>query len=284
MRLRSREHKARIPLICVGALLCLLIGLFGLSTVGYIKMPWLENAVNTVSMPVQKAVTSLYRGIANAKEKKQTIASLNEEIAYLTKAKEELEGLTLKNDELQKENERLKSLLNVKELNPEESYIEGSVIAKEPSGWFVTFTVDVGEEDGVSKDDPVLSGDGLVGRVLSVSEHSSVIITLIDARSSVSGMVERTRDNGICHGSLYVNDNDELLQMNYLPSGCELSTGDRIISSGLDGVYPKGLLIGTVRSVSRDAASDEERYVVLDPAADFRHLEEVLILHMERGE
>ena len=284
MRLRSREHKARIPLICVGALLCLLIGLFGLSTVGYIKMPWLENAVNTVSMPVQKAVTSLYRGIANAREKKQTIASLNEEIAYLTKAKEELEGLTLKNDELQKENERLKSLLNVKELNPEESYIEGSVIAKEPSGWFVTFTVDVGEEDGVSKDDPVLSGDGLVGRVLSVSERSSVIITLIDARSSVSGMVERTRDNGICHGSLYVNDNDELLQMNYLPSGCELSTGDRIISSGLDGVYPKGLLIGTVRSVSRDAASDEERYVVLNPAADFRHLEEVLSLHMERGE
>lgn len=279
MRLQMHEHKARIPLICCGALLCLLIGLFGLSTVGYIKMPFLENAVGTVVGPAQKAVTSLYRNISGRLEKKQTIAELNEEITRLNQTKTELDALTLENAELQKENERLKRLLDVKELNPTEEYIAASVIAKEPSGWFVTFTVDAGEEDGVSKDDPVLSGDGLVGRVLSTTQRSSVIITLIDSRSSVSGMVERTRDNGICHGSLYVNDNDELLQMNYLPSGCELSTGDRVISSGLDGIYPKGLFIGTVRSVSRDAGSDEERYVVLNPAADFKHLEEVLILH-----
>ncbi len=284
MKLKSDRHRARIPLICCCALLCLLIGLFGLSTVGYIKLPWLENAINTVTMPVQKAVTSLYRTTVSDMEKKQTIASLNEEIALLTKTQNELESLTLKNAELEKENERLKALLNVTQLNPTEEYITASVIAKEPSGWFVTFTVDMGEADGVSKDDPVLSGDGLVGRVLSTTEHTAVVITLIDSRSSVSGLVERTRDNGICHGSLYVNDNDELIQMNYLPSGCELATGDTVITSGLDGIYPKGLLIGSVRSISRDAKSDEERYVVLTPAVDFKHLEEVLILHTGEGE
>ena len=73
------------------------------------------------------------------------------------------------------------------------------------------------------------------------------------------------------------------LRMNYLPDGSEINTGDRVITSGLDGVYPKGLLIGTVRSISRTTGEDD-RYVVLTPAVDFAHIEEVLIMSTEEAE
>ena len=131
--------------------------------------------------------------------------------------------------------------------------------------------------DGVKKNDPVLNNEGLIGRVMEVSDRKATVITIIDSRSAVAGMVERTRDNGVCHGSLYVNDNDEMMRMNYLPTGSELNTGDRIITSGLDGIYPKGLLIGTVRSISRESGEDD-RYVVLTTAVDFAHIEDVLIM------
>ena len=88
----------------------------------------------------------------------------------------------------------------------------------------------------------MLNDAGLIGRVMDVKAGSCTVISIIDSRSAVAGMVERTRDNGICHGSLFVNDNDEMLRMNYLPTGSELNTGDRVITSGLDGIYPKGLL------------------------------------------
>ena len=184
--------------------------------------------------------------------------------------------------ELQKENDRLRGLLGVTTTSPEQKYIAAKVIAKESGGWFVTFTVDKGENDGVKKDDPVLNDAGLIGRVMDVETGSCTVISIIDSRSAVAGMVERTRDNGICHGSLFVNDNDEMLRMNYLPTGSELNTGDRVITSGLDGIYPKGLLIGTVRSISRDSGEDD-RYVVLNTAADFAHIEDVLILSMQEG-
>ena len=165
------------------------------------------------------------------------------------------------------------------ELDP----IYARVIARDPGQWFDTFSVNRGTNDGVSVGMAVVTGDGLVGRVYEAGLNYAKVLTIIDSRSAVSCLIERTRDNGICHGSLYVYDNDEMLRMNYLPDGSEINTGDRVITSGLDGVYPKGLLIGTVRSISRTTGEDD-RYVVLTPAVDFAHIEEVLIMSTEEAE
>ena len=263
-------------------MLCLLVAMFGLSVTGIFKIPFLENAVNAVVVPVQGFVTETYRSIRAGMEEKATIAELNEEIAILTERNKQLEATVSQMSELQKENDRLLGLLGVTETTPEVDYIAASVTAKEAGGWFVTFTVNKGEADGVKKDDPVLNDSGLIGRVMSVTDHTATVIAIIDSRSAVAGMVERTRDNGVCHGSLYVNENDNLLLMNYLPAGSEINTGDRVITSGLDDIYPKGLFIGTVRSISRETGDD--RYVVLTPAVDFRHIEDVLIMSMQEDE
>lgn len=283
MRFTQGLARHKIALIVCGAVLCLLVALFGLSVTGIFKIPFLENAVNAVVTPVQGFVTQTYHSIRSGMEEKATIAELNEEIAILTERNKQLEATVSQMSELQKENERLLGLLGVTETTPEVDYIAASVTAKEAGGWFATFTVNKGSRDGVKKNDPVLNDSGLIGRVMNVTDHTATVITIIDSRSAVAGMVERTRDNGICHGSLYVNDNDNLLLMNYLPAGSELNTGDRVITSGLDGVYPKGLLIGTVRSISRQTGEDD-RYVVLTPAVDFQHIEDVLIMSMQEGE
>ena len=277
MRFTQGRARQKIALISCGAVLCLLVALFGLSVTGIFKIPFLENAVSFVVTPVTGWITDAYNTIRSGAEKKDTIAELNEEIAMLTERNRQLEATVMQMSELQKENDRLKSLLNVTEMTPDVEYIAASVSAMEPGGWFVTFTVDKGAMDGVKKNDPVLNNEGLIGRVMEVSDRKATVIAIIDSRSAVAGMVERTRDNGVCHGSLYVNDNDEMMRMNYLPTGSELNTGDRIITSGLDGIYPKGLLIGTVRSISRESGEDD-RYVVLTTAVDFAHIEDVLIM------
>ena len=283
MRFTQGLMRHKIALIVCGAVLCLLVALFGLSVTGIYKIPALENAVGAVVTPIQGFVTDTYTAIRSGIEKRSTIAELNEEIAALTERNRQLEATVSQMNELQRENERLMGLLGVTETTPEVKYIAASVSAKEPGGWFSTFTLNKGAKDGVKANAPVLSDAGLIGRVMEVSDRNCVVITIIDARSAVAGMVERTRDNGICHGSLYVNDSDEMMRMNYLPSGSELNTGDRVITSGLDGIYPKGLLIGTVRSISREAGGDD-RYVLLTTAADFAHIEDVLIMDTQEGE
>ena len=277
MRWKAGAGGHKIALIVCGAVLCLLTALFGLSVTGIFKIPFLESAVSFVVTPVQGFVTNAYNAVRSGLEERATIAQLNEEIARLTEENRRLQAEMSSMEELERENERLLGLLGVTEVNPETEYVAASVVAKEAGGWFSVFTVNKGARDGVEKDDPVLSDEGLIGRVMEVTDSTSVVLTLIDSRSAVAGLVERTRDNGICHGSLYVYENDEMLRMNYLPEGSELNTGNRVITSGLDGVYPKGLFIGTVRSISRESSGDG-RYVVLSPAVDFAHIEEVLIM------
>ena len=283
MRFTQGLARHKIALLACGAVLCLLVALFGLSVTGIFKLPFLENAVSFVVTPVQGWISDAYASVRANAEKKSTIAELNEEIAMLTERNRQLEATVSQMSELQKENERLRGLLGVTEVTPDVQYIAASVTAKEPGGWFATFTVDKGETDGVRKDAPVLSDQGLVGRVMSVTDHTATIISIIDSRSAVAGMVERTRDNGVCHGSLYVNSSDEMMRMNYLPAGSELNTGDRVITSGLDGIYPKGLFIGTVRSISRQEGGDD-RYVVLTTAVDFAHIEDVLIMIVQEDQ
>lgn len=277
MRFTQGHARQKIALIACSAVLCLLVALFGLSVTGIFKLPFLENAVGAVVTPVTGWISDTYATLRAGAEKKVTIAELNEEIAMLTERNRQLEAQVVQMSELQKENDRLNRLLGVTEMTPDVDYIAASVCAMEPGGWFVTFSVDKGTADGVKKNDPVLNDQGLIGRVMEVTDHTATVITIIDSRSAVAGLVERTRDNGVCHGSLYVNDTDEMMRMNYLPNGSELNTGDRVITSGLDGIYPKGLLIGTVRSISREAGADD-RYIVLSTAVDFAHIENVLIM------
>ena len=267
----------KIVYISLGALLCLLLLGFGLTSTGIFDIPVLNTFIARVFVPAQSFVTDSIASVRGAFAQRRTQMELTTQIDQLTEENKILEASLAQMNELSLENERLRALLNATATMPDQNFIAASVTGKEPGGWFETFVLDVGSSAGVQVDDPVLSSDGLVGRVTEVREDSCVVMAIIDPRSSVAGIVERTRDNGVASGSLYLTDDPELMRMYYLPEDSELTTGDRVITSGLDGIFPRGLYIGQIRSISREQ-SGEGRYVVIDTAADFAHLENVLVM------
>jgi len=122
-----------------------------------------------------------------------------------------------------------------------------------------------------------------VGRVSSVTAATCKVTAIIDSTSDVSVMVERTRDYGFARGILNV-DKNEKLELYYLPSGYDLVPGDNILTSGIGGIFPKGIAIGTVTEVSRANEDAEDRNAIIQPAVDFLRLEEVMIVNMENQE
>ena len=185
--------------------------------------------------------------------------------------------------ELEAENQRLQSLLNYVERTPEYSYITARVTAKDPGYYFDVFVVNAGFNNGVEVNDAVITPDGLVGRVTEVGGTWSKVMAIIDSRSSVSATVERTRDNGIINGIDQSEGSSGLCEMAFLPLEAELLPGDSVITNGLGGLFPKGIIIGQVVEVSEEAGSTGKT-VRIKPAVDFLHLEEVLIVKEKTAE
>lgn len=195
----------------------------------------------------------------------------------------EKEMLTLQVDELEEEvsrlietrneNERLRGLLQYRRSKGYRGVV-ASVIGKDPSNWLMTLTVDKGSDDGLSPGLPVVSGRGVVGQVAAVSPTSSTVLLIADSASSIGAMLQDERAAGLVEGVF----RSDLLRLTYVENlRDEIRSGERVITSGMDGVFPKGLLIGVVKDVSEDR-SGLFRDITVKPSVDFRKIESVSIL------
>ena len=173
--------------------------------------------------------------------------------------------------ELMQENARLRRLLDFKTTAPYR-VIAARVIGRDPSNWVSVVIIDKGSASGIRKGLVCVTFLGLVGRVEEVSVSSSKVMLLSDPNMGVSAVSQRTRQEGLVSGSL-----GGVLIMKYLPKDSDIKTQDVIITSEFTGVYPKGLLIGTVSRVGEEF-SGLTRYAVIKPAVDFSALEELLIV------
>jgi rod shape-determining protein MreC len=150
--------------------------------------------------------------------------------------------------------------------------IAAEVIAHDATLGFQTITIDKGSRDGLRRDLAVISPEGVVGRVIKHGAHAAMVQLLIDRNAGAGAMVERSRAGGVVVGG----PGDPPLRLQYLSNLADVRRGDRIVSSGLDGIYPKGYAIGIVESVERGAGTYKE--VKIRPAVDFSKLEEVLVI------
>jgi rod shape-determining protein MreC len=174
-------------------------------------------------------------------------------------------------DELTSENRRLKDLLSLKDNSPYK-VIAASVIARSPDNWGSMIIINKGKRNGVRQGMVVLNYSGLAGRVAEVGERASKVMLINDPNFSVSAMVQRSRQEGLACGAL-----GDSLFMRYLPKDADIQAEDVIMTSGLTDIYPKGILIGTVKAVG-DEFSGLTRYAVLQPAISISGIEEVLII------
>lgn len=236
-----------------------------------------ENAVGTVFSPVVAAVDSaaiyLRDVVQGAKDYFKMGRDLEDAKRQISDLK--LQLVTLQQDSM--ENDRLKSLLNAKESAAGQDPIYARVIARDPGVWFNTFVINVGTTSGVQQNMAVETGDGLVGRVYEVGANYAKVLCLIDSRSAVACLIERTRDEGVMRGKIEAYSDTPECNMYYIPKVSDVAPGDVVLTSGTDTLFPKGLKVGTVTQVSRDQDSSE-RYIVVMPSVDFQHIEEVLVL------
>ena len=150
-------------------------------------------------------------------------------------------------------------------------------MGKDATNWFKTILIDRGSQAGLRRNFPVVAPDGLVGRVVEVTPYTAKVQLITDPVSASGGLLQRTRVTGIVSGNLGAG-----LKVRYLPLLADVAVGDEVVTSGMGGVFPKGIPVGRVVAVERKSGALFQE-AVLQPKVDLGRLEEVLIL-MEAGQ
>jgi len=185
----------------------------------------------------------------------------------------ELQSLQVRLQQERAEAQRTDNLRQLLELRERANLdtAAAEVIAGAASPDFRTVTIDKGTSEGLATDMAVISSAGVVGRVILPSRRASKVQLLIDRNAAAGALIERTRVQGVVVGA-----GDGTLTMQYVPGSSDVKTGDLVVTSGIDGIYPKGFVIGTVDHADRGVGAYHE--IVVRPAVDFSRLEEVLIV------
>jgi rod shape-determining protein MreC len=271
-----RFFKDRPLLITIAITLVLMLLLFTTGSGG--KMSGAENVVGTATNGVQSIFSGIASGVGSFFRNIFSPGTLGQENTKMRQQVAQLEQQIQAMQELQSENNRLKSLLAYTQSNYTYTYITARVTTKDPGYYFDTFIINVGYNDGVVVNDAIVTADGLVGRVVETGGTYSKVMAIIDSRSSVSGTIERTRDNGIINGLALSESDSGNCKMIFLPLEAELLPGDEVITNGLGGLFPSGLQIGTIVEVSNSGTSTSGKTVIVKPTVDFLHLEYVLVV------
>lgn len=235
------------------------------------NMSFFESLVVGVTSPVQKAVWGVIGGIGSIWRGYFYLVGLEKENQALKRELQELKLQVNRYREADLANQRLRALLNFKK-SIATPLLPAQLVAFDPSGWFQTILIDKGRNDGVVRDMAVVSAEGLVGRVIGVSNHHAKVLLILDGNSAVDAYIQRSRARGVLVGLGL-----ELCLLKYVQRNEDVQVGDKVISSGMGGVFPKGLLVGTVQEVVRGSSGLFQR-VEVEPAVNFGRLEEVLVV------
>lgn len=249
------------------------------------RAPWYEDLFWNAVSPPQKLFAAISYGISNSWHRYFALINVQLENDALKTKVAELEGRLIEMDEISIENKRLKGLLAYND-SIEAPMIAARVIANDPRAEFKTITINVGSSDGVKSLMPVVGPKGLVGKVGKTSFHTSIVMLITDPNSAVDGMVQRSRVRGLVVGSAWhteLRPGYYLTRLEYLSSASDIFDGDVMVTSGLDGVFPRGLPIGTVHNL-RMSKYGVFREANIVPFEDMSELQEVLIIMSETKE
>lgn len=234
-----------------------------------------ENFASKLVMPVQNGLTYLKNKVSGNNTFFTDINKLKEENEKLKSKNKDLEQSLKEIENIKTENETLKEYLGLTEKYSDYKTIPGDVINKDISNYSRTITINIGTKDGVKKDMSVIAEEGLVGYVISVTENTAKVQTITDPASSVSSMMSTTKDSIVCKGTL---ESKSTLKAMYIPTEASVIQGDTIQTSGLGGIYPKGIQVGTIKKVV-DTENLTDRYALVETAVDFNKLNSVLVIN-----
>jgi rod shape-determining protein MreC len=265
--------------ILLSSCFCLLLSLYILTAAarGQLKNDPIGPMLLWIMRPLQIAAQSTMNWIQDIQDSYSMLAGYKSENEKLRKRIQQLEIERNQLLEAEATNQRLQQLLEFRSRLPSGS-VTASVIADSASSWFKSCLLDKGSADGVRKGMAVVTPLGVVGQVVAVTGRTAKVLLLTDANSGVDVLVQRTRARGIVSGSL---DNGTTLK--YVKRSEDIQEGDRLVTSGLDGIFPKGIIVGTVIKVRKQTLGLFQ-YIEVMPAVSLTRTEEVLIVRADANQ
>lgn len=237
---------------------------------------WLGKAVQTVLAPIRSGVSAITRQAERYYDYLFGYEALEAENEYLQQRVMQIEDEVRSADSLQRENERLRELLNLSEAHTDYQFCSAYIVAWDSSNWKSSFTIDRGTNAGLESGMVVVTEYGqVVGLISDVGLNWASVTTVLDSSLEISASLPSSGHTGVVHGGNMSGDTGKL-RMNYLPGEAVLRNNDQVVTTGST-LYPKDLILGYVE----DAGSDESgvaKYALLRPAADFESLEQVFII------
>jgi rod shape-determining protein MreC len=271
---RSPYGARRWALACFALLL---VALFLLPSQIQGLLQYLDGPVgHVVGVPLE-AIASIDAGIADRWEQYVALQGIREENQQLRKEIEWLRGQHNQFRESVAATERLTGLLQFKE-QALPAMVAAHVIGRDATNRYRAIILNKGESDGIKPDMGVVTPAGVVGRVVKTTGASSVVLLVTDPNNAIAGLIQRTRDEGIVEGT-----QQGLAQMKYIPLLSTLLDGDRVVTSGLVGGFPRGLVIGTITHIDKQEGALFQSAELM-PEVDFGRVEEVLVIQTSYGQ
>jgi rod shape-determining protein MreC len=268
--------RMRTKLIAVGVFLAALVVLL-LGAGNPSSMRGAQSTLLGLMAPFLRSGSALERRFTALREGLKSLDELENENRALRLTNSELSATNQTLRGLEAENGRLRKALGYRQ-KAVFKLLPAQVIGRSASTWFNQITIDRGSDDGVRKDMPVLTEEGLVGKTTVVSEHASVVILVSDENCKVGVTVENSRDQGILRGERTSSVSTPLVSLVFLPAQANLRPGQKVITSGAGGVFPAGIMVGAVREF-RVRELDGMATVV--PAVDLATLQDVFVVTSE---
>lgn len=269
-----RKLNKKIIIVIIAVAVVLILFLASATGTNRDSISGLEGVVRDASAPLKGGVTSLVGNTSAISDNFVDVDQLLEENTALKERVASLEAEVAALQDAKRENSYLKDLLNIADELADWQPVASTVVARSSKSWYNTITIKGGKDQGFSKNMPVITAEGLVGRINLVSATTAEVLLIIDQECAVSAVVQTSQTAGVVAGNGY---NSDSLYMIHIPADAKISTGQTVISSGLGGIFPRGLRIGYINNVTSVQGGLMQQATV-EPFVDFDRLSNVLVL------
>lgn len=251
----------------------ILIFLVFISNLKIEKFSYIENAFSNVIMPIESGIKYLKNKISGNSSFFANIDILKKENEQLKEKNTKLEESLRQLEVVQAENNTLKEYLKLTDQYKEYQTVPAYIISKDVSNYSNIFVINAGKSSGLEKNMTVIAAEGLVGHIISVTDDTAKVQTLVDTSNVVSASLENSKDNVICRGTLDGN----ILNASYISTDTQLTEGESLHTSGMGGIYPKGIYIGKIKKI-KNTKNITDRTFTVETAVNFNSLETVLVI------
>ena len=268
----EKNNKGGIIGIVITVIILIILVVF--SNTNSEKFSIVENFANAIVMPIENGLTYLKNKINNNNSFFENVDNLKSENESLKQKNSELEQQMREFEIMKNENEQLKQELNLAEKYGEYTTVPGMIISRDISNYSKILVINIGSDNGIKEKMTVIADEGLVGYIVSTTAKTAKIQTIVDSASATSCLASSTRDTMICKGTI---ENKSILSASNIATDARIIQGDSVETSGLGGIYLKGIHVGKIKKVN-EGTNKTDSYATIEAAVDFEKLETVLVI------